>query len=177
MIETNRCIIRPVAISDAPFILELLTSALWRRFIGDRGITSVDQAKTIIQQTYLPLIERTGCGPYVVTLKDTAQAIGTVGIYQRENLKHPDLGFAFLPNYLNQGFGYEASMAHLTFVRTKMVLPLIYAITNDDNIAAQRLLLKMNFTRKEAYQPLNQEGEPDLGAVPMGLYMLNFQEN
>jgi len=38
-------------------------------------------------------------------------------------------------------------------------------------------LLKMNFTRTAAYQPLDSEGKADLDAVPMGLYTLNFQEN
>lgn len=59
-----------------------------------------------------------------------------------------------------------------------MDAPFILALlTNDDNLAAQRLLLKMNFYRTNAYQPLDKEGEPDLDSVPMGLYTLNFQEN
>lgn len=177
MIETARCMIRPVNTSDSLFILELLTSELWKRFIGDRGITSVDQAKRIIEKNYLPLLERSGCGPHVVILKETDQAIGTVGVYQRENLDFPDLGFAFLPKFIQQGFGYETSMAHLNYAAQTLKLPKVYAITNDDNIAAQALLSKMNFHRTKAYQPLNKEGKPDLGAHPMGLYTLNFQEN
>lgn len=177
MTETARCIIRPVALTDGPFILALLTSEMWKRFIGDRGITSIDQAKKIIEHSYLPLLERTGFGPYAVVLKESKVAIGTVGIYQRDNLDYPDLGFAFLPEYINQGYGYETSMAHLAEIRNLLPLPKIYAITNDDNLAAQRLLLKMNFYRTNAYQPLDKEGEPDLDSVPMGLYTLNFQEN
>lgn len=68
-------------------------------------------------------------------------------------------------------------MAHLGEIRILLPLPKIYAITNDDNLAAQRLLLKMNFYRTNAYQPLDKEGKPDLDSVPMGLYTLNFQEN
>lgn len=177
MIETARCIIRPVNSSDAPFILELLTSELWKRFIGDRGITSEDQAKRIIEQNYLPLLERSGCGPHVVALKKTQRAIGTVGIYQRENLDFPDLGFAFLPDYIHQGYGYETSMAHLNYAAKTLKLPKVYAITNDDNVAAQALLRKMKFQRTKAYQPLNEEGKPELGADPMGLYTLSFQES
>ena len=177
MTQTARCIIRPVEVNDAPFILELLTSDLWKRFIGDRGITSIEQAKRIIEQTYLPLLERPGCGPHIVVLKEANRPIGTVGIYQRDNLDHPDLGFAFLPQYINQGFGYETSTAHLEQVRGFMPLSKIYAITNDDNLAAQGLLKKMNFTRTSPYQPLDEAGKPELGAAPMGLYTLNFQEN
>lgn len=177
MIETQRCLIRPVNTGDAPFILELLTSALWRRFIGDRGITHVDQARRIIEQNYLPLLERTGCGPHTVVLKTNNKAIGTLGVYQRDNLDFPDLGFAFLPEYINQGFGYETSTAHLEQARSLLKLPKVYAITNDDNLAAQALLKKMNFIRTSAYQPLDEEGKPDMGAAPMGLYTLSFQEN
>lgn len=50
-------------------------------------------------------------------------------------------------------------------------------MTNVDNMASQGLLKKMNFSRTGDYQPLNQEGQVDLDAAPMGLYMLNFQEN
>ena len=177
MIETARCIIRPVNTGDASFILALLTSELWKRFIGDRGITSEDQAKRIIEQNYLPLLERPGYGPHTVLLKANQKAIGTVGIYQRDNLDYPDLGFAFLPEFINQGFGYETSMAYLAHTRTKIKRAQIYAITNDDNIAAQRLLLKMNFIRSRAYQPLDQEGKPEVGAKSMGLYTLSFQES
>ena len=177
MIETLRCYIRPVTPGDASFILELLTSALWKHFIGDRGISTVAEAKDIIEKTYLPALERPGFGPHVVILKETHTCIGTVGIYQRDNLEQPDLGFAFLPNYLHQGFGYESATAHLAKVHSLLHLPKIYAITNDDNLAAQGLLLKMNFTRTAAYQPLDSEGKADLDAVPMGLYTLNFQEN
>ncbi len=177
MIETQRCLIRPVNTVDAPFILELLTSELWRRFIGDRGITHVDQARRIIEQNYLPLLERTGCGPHTVVLKTNNKAIGTVGVYQRDNLDFPDLGFAFLPEYINQRFGYETSTAHLEQVRSLLKLPKVYAITNDDNLASQALLKKMNFTRSSAYQPLDAEGNPEVGASPMGLYTLSFLEN
>lgn len=177
MMETARCKIRPVNTQDACFILELLNSELWKRFIGDRGITSEDKARCVIEQTYLPLLERPGFGPHVVLLKTTNKPIGTVGIYQRENLDYPDLGFAFLPQYLNQGFGYETAVAHLKFIRDILNLPKVYAMTNVDNMASQGLLKKMNFSRTGDYQPLNQEGQVDLDAAPMGLYTLNFQEN
>ena len=41
--ETERLILRPLTVEDAPFILELLNDPSWYRFIGDKGVLTMEE--------------------------------------------------------------------------------------------------------------------------------------
>ena len=49
-LETDRLLIRPIAASDSGFILELVNSAGWLQFIGDRNIRNTEDAKNYIRK-------------------------------------------------------------------------------------------------------------------------------
>ncbi|MBE0695856.1 MAG: hypothetical protein IH586_02945 [Anaerolineaceae bacterium] len=42
--ETDRLILRQLTTSDADFILRSVNEPAWLRFIGDRGVHTLDQA-------------------------------------------------------------------------------------------------------------------------------------
>jgi RimJ/RimL family protein N-acetyltransferase len=48
--QTQRLNIRPITTEDAPFILELMNTPKWIRFIGDRNIKTVEEAITYIKE-------------------------------------------------------------------------------------------------------------------------------
>jgi len=50
MIASSRLILREMIATDAPFILELLNDGDFYRYIGDRGIRTLEQAQEYIQQ-------------------------------------------------------------------------------------------------------------------------------
>jgi RimJ/RimL family protein N-acetyltransferase len=45
VLETERLIIRPISIQDAPFILQLLQSEGWLKYIGDRNVNHLDESR------------------------------------------------------------------------------------------------------------------------------------
>ena len=45
---TERLTLRPLELGDAPFILELFNSETWLRFIGDRGIKTLEDAENFL---------------------------------------------------------------------------------------------------------------------------------
>ena len=53
-IETDRLLIRPLSIVDDDFILELVNSEGWLRFIGDREVGSIEDARAYIQKYLMP---------------------------------------------------------------------------------------------------------------------------
>lgn len=67
------------------------------------------------------------------------------GFAQRDYLDYPDLGFAFLPPYLGQGYGTEAATALLAYAQSTLLLQQIAAFTSMDNAASIRLLEKLGF--------------------------------
>ena len=54
-----------------------------------------------------------GFGLSIVELKQGNKPIGMCGLIIRDYLEFPDLGFAFLPRYLQKGYGYAIANAVL----------------------------------------------------------------
>ena len=99
--ETSRLLLRKISPMHASFYLELLNSKGWLKYIGDRNVGTEEEAATYIIEKYLPSFEKNGFGSYTVFLKETDQPIGSCGLYKREELDNPDIGFAFLTEYLS----------------------------------------------------------------------------
>ncbi len=141
--ETERLLLRPTRIADAPFIYKLFNTPKWLKYIGDRNIKSVEAAATYIKHKMLPQLERLGYSSYTVIRKSDQEYIGTCGLYDREGLEGIDIGFAFLPEFEGQGFGYEAAIQLKEVAFQQFGLKKINAITGKENLASQKLLRKI----------------------------------
>jgi RimJ/RimL family protein N-acetyltransferase len=99
-----------------------------------------------------------GFGLYLVELKRKATAIGICGVLKRETLPDPDIGFAFLPAYWNQGYACEAAAAVMDHARDVLEIENVLAITAPDNEASARLLNKIGF-KFDRLMKLTEEAE------------------
>lgn len=149
VLETERLILRRLTIDDAPFILTLLNDPSFLRYIGDKNVRNLDDARNYILTGPVASYEKHGFGLYLVELKDTQTPIGLCGIIRREELPAPDIGFALLPEFWNKGLAFEAATAVLNYARDQLTLRRILAITSLDNEASIDLLqrLGLSFTR------------------------------
>jgi len=157
--ETDRLRIRLLALDDAPFILELLNDPAWLRFIGDRGVRTLDDARDYLRTGPIAMVRELGFGLYLVERRADGAALGICGLLRREWLDAPDLGFAFLPRYRVQGYAFEASRAVLRHGRQTQGLARVLAVTAPDNERAARLLGRLGF-RHEAMVEAPGEGSP-----------------
>jgi ribosomal-protein-alanine N-acetyltransferase len=139
--------IRRFNLSDDVFIFELLNTPAWKQFIGDRNINTREDAVSYILNGPLASYDNYGYGAWLVILKDTQQPIGMCGLFKRDYLDKPDLGFAFLPGFEGRGLAYETSIASLAHIRENYDLGGLYATTTADNIRSQRLLERCSFVR------------------------------
>jgi RimJ/RimL family protein N-acetyltransferase len=143
--ESERLELNPLADSDANFIFRLLNSDGWLRFIGDRKIKNETDA--------LAYIARVNASPLLdyraVRLKTDSTIIGITTLIQREYLDAPDIGFAFLPDYMGKGYAYEASMVMINELQKTESGSNVYAITIPENDSSIRLLEKCGLTRLE----------------------------
>lgn len=144
MAPTDRLHYRRVALSDAGFLLQLLNSPGWLENIGDRGVYTLEDARSYISRRILPAYESPGCGPYLAVRTSDGEVLGNVGTYARPGLDSPDFGFAFLPQFHRRGYAYEASVASLAHARAYGHRELL-AITLPTNEASIRLLNKLGF--------------------------------
>ncbi|MEH7307551.1 GNAT family N-acetyltransferase [Neobacillus drentensis] len=144
VMETERLTLRWLTPEDAEFILELLNDPSWVRFIGDRGIRAIEDARNYIVAGPMEMYSRLGFGLFMTELKDEAKTpLGICGLIKRDGLDDVDLGFAFLSRYQAKGYGFEAASATLEFGKEQLGLKRIVAITSEDNVGSARLLEKI----------------------------------
>lgn len=129
---------------DAAFVLELINSPKFHKYIGDRGVRSVEDARPYIRERFLKNYDILGYGLYAVCMND-GTPIGNCGFVRRDTLPGPDLGFAFLPQYEGFGYGVESAAAVMKYGRSKLGFLDVFAITTLDNDASGRLLEKVGF--------------------------------
>jgi RimJ/RimL family protein N-acetyltransferase len=145
VLETDRLIIRRLSIDDAAFILELVNEPSWLRFIGDKGVRSIADARDYILKGPVESYERFGFGLYLVELKGHGTPIGICGLIKRESLKDVDLGFAFLPKFWGAGYANESASAVMAYGKSEFGLNRIVAVTAPDNHSSIKVLEKLGF--------------------------------
>jgi len=167
ILETERLILREVHTSDSDFILDLLNQPSFIKYIADRGVRTVDQAREYIESRFVQSYKTNGYGLFLMELKDGGTPIGLCGFVNRETLPHPDVGFALLPQFEKQGYAYEAASALLDYERERLGCKRVLAITTPDNESSGRLLEKIGL-RFEREIELNGETLKLYSTVPAG---------
>ncbi len=154
--KTERLTLRELKSNDAEFIFRLLNTPKFLKYIGDRGVRSVEQAADFIESRYRQSYTENGYGLYCVELADGVKA-GLCGFVRRETLPAPDIGFAFLPEFEGIGLGSESAHAVMRYGREKLGFDRVLAITTLDNDASTSLLQKLGFTKSGTTE--SPEGE------------------
>ena len=143
IVDTARLTLRRMSLDDASFIVELLNDADFLRYIGDKGVRSLDDARGYITNGALASYERHGFGLYVVELKDSRTPIGICGFVKRDTLPDCDVGYALLPQYRGRGYVVEAAAAAMEYGRHVLAIPRVLGITDPDNVRSIRVLEKI----------------------------------
>jgi [ribosomal protein S5]-alanine N-acetyltransferase len=156
MTLTARLRLRPLDTGDAAVIHELLNEPGWLRFIGDRGIRTLDDASRYVQGPAASR-QKNGFALDAVTLKDEGTPIGICGLIKRDALDDVDIGFAFLQRFSSHGYATEAAAAVLAQGHRQFGLKRIVAITAPDNLASIRVLQKIGM-RYEKTLDLGEHG-------------------
>ena len=140
--KTERLLLRTINTDDAAFIFELLNTAGWIKFIGDRNIRTSEDAENYIQK----ILANPAISYRVVTQQEDETAIGVVTFIKRDYLDHHDIGFAFLPAYNKHGYAFEATKEVLNGLLSSGEYSIILATTIPENISSIQLLKKLGFS-------------------------------
>jgi RimJ/RimL family protein N-acetyltransferase len=143
---TDRLHISPVTLDDADFMLKLLNSPGFIRFIGDRQVRTVEQAEDYIAN----LIKDPDITYWVIRNKETKDCHGVVTWVKRDYLPAPDLGYALLPEFEGKGYAVEASQTWLA--HQKRNHENVLAICQADNTPSINLLHKLGFKLQEFFE-------------------------
>lgn len=143
--DNGRIVLRELSPEDAGFILELVNDPDWLRFIGDRNVSNLTEARRYIEDGPVRSYRKHRFGLWAVMLRDSGLPIGLCGFLQREQLEEADLGFAFLPAYRKQGYALESCQAALSYAASSLGRSGVLAITSPENQRSIRLLEKLGF--------------------------------
>ncbi len=143
--RTPRLLLRELAHDDAAFIMELVNDPAWLRFIGDRNVHSLEDARGYIDKIRDGSYAVHAFGLWAVTALATGEALGMCGLIKRDTLEHVDLGFAFLERHRGKGYAREAARAALELAHARFRLVHLVAVTNLDNTASQKVLESLGF--------------------------------
>jgi RimJ/RimL family protein N-acetyltransferase len=164
VLETRRLLLRWITTDDAPFVLELLNEPSFLRYIGDKGVRTLDDARNYILTGPVASYQRYGFGLYLVLLKEGEVPIGMCGLLKRDTLPDVDVGYALRPAYWSRGYAFEAASATLTHGREAFGLRRIVAITSPDNASSKALLEKLGMRYEETLS-LSADHDTDLFAI------------
>ncbi|REG88101.1 GNAT family N-acetyltransferase [Winogradskyella sediminis] len=85
--------------------------------------------------------------------------MGTCGLYHREDREDPDIGFAFLPNFIGKGYAFEAAQRLMVAAKESYGLSDLSAYTLNTNLGSKKLLEGLGFSVNGLSRLPNNEEE------------------
>ena len=140
---TPRLLLRPFVKEDAPVLFRLSREEPLRRYIPDQVYESLEEAEEVA--CFLAEKVTHGEWPYVlgITLKDTGELIGHVGLSPVE--EGIEIGYAVAVNHQGKGYATEAVAAFSKWAAERFHLLRIFAILRADNTPSRRVLEKAGY--------------------------------
>ena len=150
--NTHRLVLNEINLNDAEFILELVNTPEWIKFIVNRNIGNISEASEYINK----IISNPNANFWVVRTKDQQLAIGIITFIKKDYLEYYDIGFAFLAKYTQKGYAFEASFAVLNDAINNSNYKNILATTVKSNSNSIKLLEKLGLN---FYKEIENENE------------------
>ena len=161
-LETERLMLRPLTLDDAPFILGLLNEPSFLEYIGDKGVRDLESARTYLLAGPIDSYARHGHGLLHVGHRESGTSIGICGLLRRPGvLEDPDIGFALLPAWWGSGYAFEAAGACMAWGHDTLGLNRILGVTKPHNGPSISLLERLGLHR-EGLVSLYEGEPPDL---------------
>ena len=165
ILETERLLLRQLSAEDAEFILALVNEPSFIQNIGDRGVRTLDDARSYILKGPVASYARNGFGLYLVVLKETNESIGMCGLVKRDGLDDVDIGYAFLPKFWSKGYAVESALAVEAYAKDVVGLKRMVAITTPANAGSIRVLEKIGLRFEKMIRLSEDDVELKLFAV------------
>ncbi|RVT88818.1 GNAT family N-acetyltransferase [Inhella crocodyli] len=133
---------------DAEFILGLINEPAWIAGIRDSGVRDLDAARAWAQSRLIAPYWQVGHGFWLVERRADAEPLGLCGIFKRDSLPLPDLGYGLTTRHAGQGYAREAARACLVYARRVLGRDELLAITSPTNGPSMALLEDLGFVRE-----------------------------
>ena len=142
-LTTARLRLRWMTEDDADLMLSIWNDPDFIRYVVDRGIRTPTEAREAMRDGVLKLYADFNYGPYLLEPLDGGSPMGICGLFKRDNLEYPDIGYGLLPEFRGRGYAFEAASAVLMHARDDLGLTQLKAIVSQANSRSISLLEKL----------------------------------
>lgn len=155
---SRRLALRRLREDDAGFLLRLVNEEAFRTHIGDKNLTTDEDARRFIREGTWTRQPKPGYGQFLVASRRSGDALGVCGLLYREELDVTDIGFALLPEARGRGYAVEAARAVLEYGRG-LGIGEIVALVSPGNAASIRVLEKLGMRSRQTLRLGGRETE------------------
>ena len=142
ILETDRLFLREYVEEDAEAFFKLNSDPEVLRFVPDKRLLNVEQARQLLVDHPIADYRKYGFGRGACILKSTGEQIGFAGLKYLEELGEVDVAFRLRRTHWGQGFATEAALASVRFGFADLGLKRIIGVVMPGNIASVRVLEK-----------------------------------
>src|SRR5947207_14497848 len=150
ILETERLLLRQYVEEDAEAFFKLNSDPEVLRFVPDKALLNVEQARQILIDHPIADYRKYGFGRGACVLKSTGEQIGFAGLKYLEELGEVDVAFRLMRSHWGQGLATEAALACVRFGFAELGLKRIIGLVMPENVASVRVLEKTGLLYAEA---------------------------
>jgi RimJ/RimL family protein N-acetyltransferase len=166
-IETQRLILRIPHVDDASAMFTGWAQDVEvTRYLTWRPHTSLEQSQAIIANA-ISVWKDEARFPYMITLKESSRVIGMID----PRVEGPKVGVGYVIGRMHWGNGYmpEATRAIIEWAFQQPTIYRVYATTDVENVASQRVLEKVGMQREGLLKKYIVH--PNISDIPRDSYM------
>jgi len=145
MLETERLLLRPAILADAPFLLDLNSDPEVIRYTGDSSLANLAEAEKLIQESLIVQFNLFKMSRFSVFHKDGTY-LGWCGLKYFSETGDVDLGYRFKKVHWGNGYATEASLRTFKYGFDELNLKKIIAKAMPQNIPSIKVLQKLKMT-------------------------------
>lgn len=145
-IETQRLLIRPLAMSDDEAIFAYASDPEVTRHVIFETHRTIEDSRTFIQKA-LDMYEKCEPCPLAIALRKGGKMIGSIGYHNWNPLhRRIEIGYALSKEYWNQGIVTEAAGALINALFSGLELVRIEALCDHRHTASARVMEKVGMS-------------------------------
>lgn len=144
-LETNRLILKPIALSHLEDLFALRSDPDVMQYIGNGSIQTREEVENFIK-CGTGYYEKYGLDFFSVFKKETGEFVGQAGLFHVGfNTKQSDIELAYRlhKKYWNRGYATELAKALIKYGFNKLSLPKIIAAVRPENERSRRVMEKV----------------------------------
>lgn len=160
ILETNRCILRPVTMNDSNDLFEYYSIDIVVKYLPFKAHKNLKDTEYFIKNFFLDSYNKNKIGHFAVVYKNNNKVIGNVGFNNiSKKSKQGEIGICINPSYWGENLSLELAKELLRYGFYDLQLNKITATVYEDNKYSKKPLEMLRFTFVKTYLKRNSTSE------------------